>query len=245
MRLFSKKHKQDTAPSLPVHLAIIMDGNGRWAKKRGLPRSLGHSAGANNFRTITKYCAKIGIKYLTVFAFSTENWKRPQEEVNALMKLFDEYLQEALHDFAEENIRVLFLGEREAFSQNLQRLIGEVEEASKDKTGMTLNIAMNYGSRAEILRAAKQLARHVQNGELRPDDITQEMFAEYLYTKDQPDPDLILRPSGEYRISNFLLWQSAYAEFIFMDKLWPDFKTEDLDKALHEYSLRNRRFGGV
>lgn len=245
MRLFSKKHKQDTAPSLPVHLAIIMDGNGRWAKKRGLPRSLGHSAGANNFRTITKYCAKIGIKYLTVFAFSTENWKRPQEEVNALMKLFDEYLQEALHDFAEENIRVLFLGERAAFSQNLQRLIGEVEEASKDKTGMTLNIAMNYGSRAEILRAAKQLARQVQNGELRPDDITQEMFAEYLYTKDQPDPDLILRPSGEYRISNFLLWQSAYAEFIFMDKLWPDFKTEDLDKALHEYSLRNRRFGGV
>ena len=230
---------------LPVHLGIIMDGNGRWAKKRGLPRSAGHTAGANNFRTITKYCSSIGIPYLTVYAFSTENWKRPTDEVDALMTLFKQYLQEALRDFMNENIRVIFIGDSSVFSSDLQELIKKTEEASASKTGMVLNIAMNYGGRAEIARAVRILAQDVRNGTLTPGQINEEMVASRLYTAGQPDPDLIIRPSGEHRTSNFLLWQSAYAEYIIMDILWPDFKTKDLDRALEEYSRRIRRFGGV
>lgn len=244
MKFFSKK-KQVKDRVIPKHLAIIMDGNGRWAKKRGLPRTAGHTAGAANFRTITKYCSKIGIKYLTVYAFSTENWKRPENEVSALMKLFKEYLEEALSDFINENIKVIFLGDKKAFSEELQMLINRVEKESSKKDGMVLNIAMNYGSRAEILRASKLLASDVKNGNIKIDDINEELFSSKLYTHDQPDPDLIIRPSGEYRISNFLLWQSAYSEYIVMDVLWPDFKTEDLESALNEYSRRNRRFGGI
>ena len=245
MGLFLKKNKKEKLRNLPKHVAIIMDGNGRWAKKRGLPRSAGHSVGAANFRTITKYCSKIGISYLTVFAFSTENWKRPLEEVNALMNLFKEYLEEALRDFADENIRVIFLGDKTAFSKTLQALIEETEQSSKNKDGMVLNIAMNYGSRDEIIRAAKKLASEVKDGNLSIDEINEQIFSDRLYTAGQPDPDLIIRPSGEYRISNFLLWQSAYAEYIIMDQLWPDFKPNDLERALDEYSSRNRRFGGV
>ena len=245
MGLFFKKKEKEKLRNLPKHVAIIMDGNGRWAKKRGLPRSAGHSVGAANFRTITKYCSKIGISYLTVFAFSTENWKRPLEEVNALMNLFKEYLEEALRDFADENIRVIFLGDKTAFSKTLQALIEETEQSSKNKDGMVLNIAMNYGSRDEIVRAAKKLASEVKEGSLSIDEINEQIFSDRLYTAGQPDPDLIIRPSGEYRISNFLLWQSAYAEYIIMDRLWPDFKPNDLERALDEYSLRNRRFGGV
>ena len=230
---------------LPVHLGIIMDGNGRWAKKRGLPRSAGHTAGANNFRTITKYCSSIGIQYLTVYAFSTENWKRPAEEVNALMALFKQYLEEALRDFMDENIRVIFIGDCSAFSPELQELIARTEAASASKTGMVLNIAMNYGGRAEIARAVRLLAQDVENGRLKSEDIDEEMVSGRLYTAGQPDPDLIIRPSGEHRTSNFLLWQSAYAEYIIMDILWPDFKTKDLDRALEEYSRRSRRFGGI
>ena len=244
MKFFSKK-RQVKDRVIPKHLAIIMDGNGRWAKKRGLPRTAGHTAGAANFRTITKYCSKIGIKYLTVYAFSTENWKRPENEVSALMKLFKEYLEEALTDFINENIKVIFLGDKKAFSEELQMLINRVEKESSKKDGMVLNIAMNYGSRAEILRASKLLASDVKNGNIKIDDINEELFSSKLYTHDQPDPDLIIRPSGEYRISNFLLWQSAYSEYIVMDVLWPDFKTEDLELALNEYSRRNRRFGGI
>lgn len=244
MKFFSKK-KQVKDRVIPKHLAIIMDGNGRWAKKRGLPRTAGHTAGAADFRTITKYCSKIGIKYLTVYAFSTENWKRPENEVSALMKLFKEYLEEALTDFINENIKVIFLGDKKAFSEELQMLINRVEKESSKKDGMVLNIAMNYGSRAEILRASKLLASDVKNGNIKIDDINEELFSSKLYTHDQPDPDLIIRPSGEYRISNFLLWQSAYSEYIVMDVLWPDFKTEDLESALNEYSRRNRRFGGI
>ena len=244
MKFFSKK-RQVKDRVIPKHLAIIMDGNGRWAKKRGLPRTAGHTAGAANFRTITKYCSKIGIKYLTVYAFSTENWKRPENEVSALMKLFKEYLEEALTDFINENIKVIFLGDKKAFSEDLQMLINRVEKESSKKDGMVLNIAMNYGSRAEILRASKLLASDVKNGNIKIDDINEELFSSKLYTHDQPDPDLIIRPSGEYRISNFLLWQSAYSEYIVMDVLWPDFKTEDLELALNEYSRRNRRFGGI
>ena len=230
---------------LPTHIGIIMDGNGRWAQKRFLPRSAGHRAGAQNFRTITRYCSKIGIKYLTVYAFSTENWSRPMEEVGALMRLFKEYLEEALRDFMDENIRVRFIGDVSAFPQELQELIQEVEEASAPKTGMVLNLAMNYGGRAEITRAAKAFAQDVAQGKVRAEDLTEESFSRYLYTGGQPDPDLIIRPSGEERLSNFLLWQSAYAEFVYFDILWPDFKTKDLDEAIAIYSSRQRRFGGV
>ena len=244
MKIFSKK-EQVKDRVIPTHLAIIMDGNGRWAKKRGLPRTAGHTVGASNFRTITKYCSKIGIKYFTVYAFSTENWKRPKDEVSALMKLFKEYLEEALTDFIDENIKVIFLGNKKAFSNEIQDLINKVEKESSVKNGMTLNIAMNYGGRDEIVRASKLLASDVQKGIIDIEDITEELFSSKLYTKDQPDPDLIIRPSGEHRISNFLLWQSAYSEYVIMNILWPDFKTEDLESALDEYALRNRRFGGI
>ena len=243
---FIKKQEEGQQPlHLPVHIGIIMDGNGRWAKKRFLPRSAGHRAGASNFRTITRYCSKIGVKYLTMYAFSTENWSRPAEEVGALMGLFKEYLEEALRDFMDENIRVRFIGDVSAFTEDLSKLIQEVEEASAPKTGMVLNLAMNYGGRAEITRAAQAFAREVAAGERRPEDLTEELFSSYLYTGGQPDPDLIIRPSGEERLSNFLLWQGAYAEFVYFDILWPDFKTSDLDEAIRIYSSRQRRFGGV
>lgn len=243
---FGKKQEEGQAPlHLPVHIGIIMDGNGRWAQKRFLPRSAGHRAGAQNFRTITRYCSKIGIRYLTVYAFSTENWNRPSDEVGALLRLFKEYLEEALRDFMDENIRVRFIGDVSAFPAELRTLIQEVEEASACKTGMVLNLAMNYGGRAEITRAAKRVAQEVASGNLRLEDLTEERFAQYLYTGGQPDPDLIIRPSGEERLSNFLLWQSAYAEFVYFDILWPDFKTSDLDRAIEIYSSRQRRFGGV
>lgn len=244
--IFSKQNPDKTAPRvLPRHLGIIMDGNGRWAKKRGLPRSAGHTVGAANFKTITRYCASIGIEYLTVYAFSTENWKRPAEEVSALMKLFRQYLEEALRDFLDENIKVRFIGDTTAFPEELQKLIRETEEVSKNRTGMVLNIAMNYGGRDEIARAARLLAEKVQRGEMRPEDIDEDAISGQLYTAGQPDPDLIIRPSGEQRISNFLLWQSAYAEYIIRDILWPDFKPQDLEEALDEFSRRQRRFGGV
>ena len=230
---------------LPAHVGIIMDGNGRWAKKRLQPRTLGHRAGAQNFRTITRYASKLGIKYLTVYAFSTENWSRPAEEVGALLRLFKDYLEEALRDFMEENIRVRFSGDVSAFPQELRKLIAEVEEASAPKTGMVLNLAMNYGGRAEILRGARAFAADVRAGLCQPEDLTEERFDRYLYTAGQPAPDLIIRPSGEQRVSNFLLWQCAYAEFVYFDILWPDFKPQDLDRALEIYRSRQRRFGGV
>lgn len=233
------------AAGVPQHIGIIMDGNGRWAKKRGLPRSAGHTAGAANFRTITRYASSIGVKYLTLYAFSTENWNRPAEEVSALMKLFHQYLEEALRDFMDENIRVRFLGDVSAFAPELQALIHRVEEASAEKDGMVLNLAMNYGGRAEITRAMRILAQRVQKGELQPEEITEEMISGELYTAGQPDPDLIIRPSGEERISNFLLWQSAYTELEYFDILWPDFKPKHLDEAIEKFRGRNRRFGGV
>lgn len=230
---------------LPEHIGIIMDGNGRWAKKRGLPRSIGHREGAKTFRKITRYCSDIGIKYLTVYAFSTENWKRPEDEVNSLMKLFKSYLNEALEDFKDDSIVVKFIGDKSHFSDDLQKLMIENEESSKDRVGMVLNIAMNYGSRDEIIRAVKNISNDVKNGKFDVESIDEELFSSYLYTAGQPDPDLIIRPSGEYRISNFMLWQAAYTEFVIMNKLWPDFDKSDLDEALNMYSQRNRRFGGV
>ena len=230
---------------LPKHVGIIMDGNGRWAKKRGLPRSAGHKAGANNFRTITRYCSDIGIKYLTVYAFSTENWKRPSDEVSALMSLFKSYLNEALTDFKDDSIVVKFIGDKTGFNSELQELIRENEEESANRDGMVLNIAMNYGSRAEITMAVKKIAEKVKSGELSVEDITEQTVSDNLYTAFQPDPDLVIRPSGEYRISNFLLWKSAYTEYVIMDKLWPDFTKEDMNRALLEFANRNRRYGGV
>ena len=234
-----------TTRELPEHVAIIMDGNGRWAKKRGLPRSAGHAAGAAVFKTIVRYCSRIGIRYLTVYAFSTENWRRPQDEVLTLIKLFKEYLSDALVNFLDENVQVRFLGDVEAFDPQLKELIDETVRVSRDRMGMVLNIALNYGGRAEILRAAQGLARDVKDGVLTPEQIGEEAFSQRMYTAGQPDPDLIIRPSGEERISNFLLWQSAYAEYVFMDILWPDFRPKDLDRALDIYAARNRRFGGI
>ncbi len=247
MAIFRKQNSTlDTDKyKLPEHIGIIMDGNGRWAKKRMLPRSAGHSAGSKVFRTIARYCSDIGVKHLTVYAFSTENWKRPAEEVNALMKLFKEYLEEALRDFKDDSIVVNFIGDKSSFDKELVDLMIENEESSKDRTGMILNIAMNYGSRDEIVRAVKSIAGGVKDGSIDIDLIDEDLISVNLYTANQPDPDLIIRPSGEYRLSNFLLWQSAYTEFVIMDKLWPDFTTKDLDQAIIIFNNRNRRFGGV
>lgn len=247
MAWFGRKKKPEVLSdsALPVHIGIIMDGNGRWAKKRGLPRKAGHSAGAKTFRKITRYCSDIGIKYLTVYAFSTENWKRPEDEVRSLMKLFKSYLEEALADFKDDSIVVKFIGDKAPFDEDLRNLMIENEESSKDRDGMVLNIAMNYGSRDEIVRAVKNICKDVQSGAVLTENIDEQLISDYLYTSGQPDPDLIIRPSGEYRISNFLLWQSAYTEFVIMNKLWPDFETSDLDEAIKIYSQRNRRYGGV
>ena len=246
MAFFKNKEKASANPRvLPKHIGIIMDGNGRWAKKRKLPRSAGHNAGGKVFRKITRYCSDIGIKYLTVYAFSTENWKRPKEEVDALMKLFKDYLEEALSDFKDDSIVVRFIGDKTPFSDDLKVLMIENEEGSKDRDGMVLNIAMNYGSRDEIVRAVKNISKDVKDGKLDIDSIDESLVSDNLYTAGQPDPDLIIRPSGEYRISNFLLWQSAYTEFVIMNKLWPDFKEKDLDEAIEIFNNRNRRFGGV
>ena len=248
MAIFKKKPEIELTLSdivLPEHVGIIMDGNGRWAKKRGLPRSAGHTAGAQTFRKITRYCSNIGIKYLTVYAFSTENWRRPSEEIDALMRLFKDYLSESLSDFLEDTIVIRFIGDRTAFSDDLLALMNDNEEISKDRDGMVLNIAMNYGGRAELITAMREIASKVKSGEIAPDSIDEKMISDHLYTRGEPDPDLIIRPSGENRTSNFLLWQSAYAEYVIMDVLWPDFKEKDLDAALIEYAKRNRRFGGV
>ena len=230
---------------LPKHIGIIMDGNGRWAKKRGLPRQAGHVTGAKVFRTIAKHCEKRGIEVATFYAFSTENWKRPPEEVDAIMNLLREYLKESLADFKKENICTRFIGDRTILADDIQQLMAEAEEATAQKDGMILNIAINYGGRAEIAASVKQIAQKVKSGELLPEDINEEVLDQHLYTAQQPEVDLILRPSGEYRLSNFLIWQSAYAEYVFNDILWPDFTTKDLDEALATYAGRHRRFGGV
>ncbi|MEE3449799.1 MAG: isoprenyl transferase [Acutalibacteraceae bacterium] len=251
MSLFSSKSPEIdiTDIQLPVHIGIIMDGNGRWAKKRGLPRTAGHKVGAETFRKISRYCSDIGIKYLTVYAFSTENWRRPLEEVNTIMVYFRDYLNEALRDFADDTIRVKFLGDISQFPKDIQELMIENEKMSAVHEGMVLNIAMNYGGRAELVTAMRKIAKMAANGEIKADDIdnvvTEKLISDNLYTAGQPDPDLIIRPSGEYRTSNFLLWQSAYAEYYIDDVLWPDYTKNDLNRALIEYSKRNRRFGGV
>lgn len=223
---------------LPRHIAIIMDGNGRWAKKRGLPRTAGHKIGAETFRDIAAYCRELGVEYLTVYAFSTENWKRPKDEVDTIMRLLEQYLQEAINTTEKDQIRLRILGDATALSPKLQRMIDEANTVSSRNTGFQANICLNYGGRADILRAARLCA---ENGEAW----TEENFEKYLWSHDIPDPELIIRPSGELRLSNFLLWQCAYSEFYFCDTLWPDFDRKELDKAIIDYQRRDRRFGGI
>ncbi len=225
---------------LPQHIAIIMDGNGRWAKKKGLPRTAGHIAGAKTFKNIARYCNRIGLKYLTVYAFSTENWKRPADEVEGIMNLLRDYLKDA-ENFKDENIRVRFIGDRTPLADDIKELMAKNENDSKNATGLTLYIAINYGGRDEIVKAVQKI---VKSG-VKPNDINEQLISDMLYTYDCPDPDFIIRPSGEYRISNYLIWQSAYSEFWYSDILWPDFTEKHLEKAIADFNKRNRRFGGI
>lgn len=233
--------------NLPKHIAIIMDGNGRWAKKRGLPRSAGHARGAENLRHITHFCYDIGVKALTLYAFSTENWNRPLQEVTALMDLFAENLNHYVELMGDRQAEVRFIGEKDRLGDKLKQKMLEVEAYSRQfkDSGFVLNFAINYGSRDEILRAAKQIAQDYKNEKISLDEIDVSLFSEHLYTHGVPDPDLLIRPSGEQRISNFLLWQCAYTEFYYSDILWPDFKAKNLADAIKEYQKRNRRFGKV
>ncbi|MBP3797796.1 MAG: isoprenyl transferase [Ruminococcus sp.] len=228
----------------PSHVGVIMDGNGRWAKKRGLPRKFGHREGAKNFRSITKHAKAVGIDYLTYYAFSTENWKRPDDEVSSIMDLFEKYLDE-VEDFIEENIRIRFIGDRSVLRPSLQAKMQHTEEVSKDFDAMTLVLAINYGGRDEICHSVKTLAEKVKLGELEPEDITEEMIERNLYTEEMPPLDLVIRPSGEQRLSNFMIWQAAYAEFYYTNILWPDFRNDDFDRAIMDFCERNRRFGGI
>lgn len=223
---------------LPRHIAIIMDGNGRWAKQRSLPRTAGHKAGAEVFRDIATYCKELGVEYLTVYAFSTENWKRPADEVATIMGLLERYLHEAVDTMEKDHIRLKFFGDLSVIAPELQELAAQTDELGSHYDGFQANICLNYGGRAEILRAAQRCA---EAGE----DWTEENFGKYLYSAGIPDPELIIRPSGELRLSNFLLWQCAYSEFYFCDTLWPDFTRAELDRAIVDYQGRDRRFGGV
>ena len=241
---FKKKSQKSENIILPKHIAIIMDGNGRWAKRKSLPRSAGHAAGSKNFKSIARYCNKIGLEYLTVYAFSTENWKRPKEEVNAIMDILRDYLRDS-KNFKHENIKVKFIGNLAALDDDIIELIKEAEEGSADATGLNLNIALNYGGRDEVVNAVRNIAKNVANNSISIDDISEDMITNNLYTAGQPDPDLIIRPSGEYRLSNYLIWQAAYSEYWFSNVLWPDFTPKHLEKAISEFNSRNRRFGGI
>ena len=228
----------------PRHIAIIMDGNGRWAKNRGLPRTAGHAAGAETFRTIANHCRTLGVEYLTVYAFSTENWKRSEEEISGIMRLLGNYLREALRDMEKNRVRFRFFGDLSRLAPELQRLCDDAQNQSAEYD-VQVNFCLNYGGRDEIVRACRAFAQDVQEGKYRPEELTEDLLSDYLYSAQIPDPELIIRPSGEMRTSNFLLWQSAYSEFVFMNVLWPDFGPGDLDAAISEYHRRNRRFGGV
>lgn len=228
----------------PRHIAIILDGNGRWAKRRGLPRTAGHAVGSETFRKIATYCKNIGVEYLTVYAFSTENWKRPEDEVKTIMRLLGKYLHEAIDTMERDHIKMKVLGDVEGLPAELRALVAKTDEISARYEGFQANICLNYGGRDEIVRAAMRYAADVKDGRA-PEQITEEAFGNYLYSAGIPDPELLIRPGGEQRISNFLLWQCAYSEFYFTDVLWPDFTPEELDKAIAEYHRRDRRFGGV
>ncbi len=245
--LFQKKNKLP-APDraqLPRHIAVVMDGNGRWAQKRGLPRTVGHSAGSETFQKDAEYLSDLGIEYFTVYAFSTENWKRPPEEVQEILRLLEKYLHKAIREMREKNIRLQFFGDLTPFSQELRALIDETNAISRTTTGMLVSVCLNYGGRAELVRAARLLAEQCVAGTLLPEEIDERRFSGYLYSADIPDPDLMIRPGGEVRLSNFLLWQNAYTEFYFSDVLWPDFDQRQMDAAILAYQQRKRRFGGI
>ena len=242
--LFGKKKTKEPR-SIPNHIAIVMDGNGRWAKKRGLPRQAGHKVGAEAFRTIANYAKSIGLKYLTVYAFSTENWKRSEEEVSAIMDLLEKYLREAIRDMDKNQVRFYFFGDLSRLSPELQEEAKTAMERSKKYAGVQVNFCLNYGGRAEMVRAAQQFARDCLEGKCKPEDLTEERFSNLMYSAGVPDPELVIRPGGEMRTSNFLLWQSAYAEYYFTDVLWPQFGPKELDEAIDAYNKRNRRFGGA
>ena len=231
--------------SVPNHVAIILDGNGRWAKSKGKPRTYGHMQGAKNVETICRAADAIGIKYLTFYAFSTENWKRPETEVEALMSLLDQYLKKLMKSAVKENMQVHFIGDRSALNEKIQETMGVLEEKTKVCTGLTFTIAINYGSRDEIRRAVQEIAKEARDGNLAIEDITEEEIAKHLDTRDIPDPDLMIRTSYELRLSNFLMWQLAYAEFYFTEVPWPDFTKEEKQKAVDEYEKRHRRFGAL
>ncbi len=228
--------------AMPKHIAIIMDGNRRWAKAKGKPVSYGHKEGAKTLEKIVRYANKIGLEYITVYAFSTENWKRAEEEVKALMMLLQNYLDDYAKRADTENIKVKILGDISALSSGMQKSIENCMERTKDNTGVTFNIALNYGGRDELIKAIKQIANQVKNNEIQIDDITEEMVSDCLYTKGEPEPDLLIRTSGEQRLSNFLPWQLVYTEFLFIDKNWPEFEESDLDDAIIEYQKRTRKF---
>ena len=230
----------------PKHIAIIMDGNGRWAKQRGLPRTAGHKAGAESFRRIANYCRTIGVRYLTVYAFSTENWKRSEEEVSGIMKLLGAYLKEAIRDMEKNHVRFCFFGDLSRLSPDLQKLCNEAHNCSFEfEDEVQVNFCLNYGGRDEIIRAVRAFAADVSEGKQKVDALTEEMFSGYLDSAGVPDPELVIRPSGELRTSNFLPWQTVYSEFVYMNVLWPDFGPSDLDEAIAQYHRRNRRFGGA
>ena len=242
--IINNKAGSQAGPGVPRHIAIILDGNGRWAKKRGLPRTAGHMAGAETFRRIATYCKNIGVEYLTVYAFSTENWKRPEEEVGTIMKLLGRYLDEAIRTMEKDHIRMKVFGELARLSPQLREMVDRTDEISQHYRGFQANICLNYGGRDEIVHAARRYAQDYAAGKVRG-ELSEEQFGNYLYSAGIPDPDLLIRPGGEMRISNFLLWQCAYAEFYFTDVLWPDFTPEELDKAIAEFNRRDRRYGGV
>ncbi len=245
--LFQKKKKLP-APDraqLPRHIAVVMDGNGRWAQKRGMPRTFGHSAGSETFQKDAEYLSDLGIEYFTVYAFSTENWKRPPEEVQEILRLLEKYLHKDIREMREKNIRLQFFGDLTPFSPELRALIDETNAISRTTTGMLVSVCLNYGGRAELVRAARLLAEQCAAGMLSPEDIDERRFSGYLYSADIPDPDLMIRPGGEMRLSNFLLWQNAYTEFYFSDVLWPDFDQRQMDAAILAYQQRKRRFGGI
>ena len=244
MGLFKKKPNVTDRP-VPTHIAIVMDGNGRWARKRGLPRTAGHKVGAEAFRTIANYAKSIGLKYLSVYTFSTENWKRSEEEVNAIMELLEKYLRELIRDMDKNRVRFCFFGDLSRLSPNLQEEARIAAEESKKYAGVQVNFCLNYGGRAEIIRAAQAFAKDCADGKRAPEELTEENFSDYMYSAGVPDPELVIRPGGELRTSNFLLWQSAYAEYYFTDVLWPDFGPKELEKAIAAYNGRNRRFGGA
>lgn len=237
---------QPCREDLPEHIGIIMDGNGRWAKKRALPRKYGHREGAKAFRKIVEYCDKIGLHYLTVYAFSTENWKRPKDEVDSIMQLLEQYIDEAFdHKNESDGVRTKFIGDMSALSPVLQEKIKRIEALGEGKSGLLVNVALNYGGRHELVHSMRALAEMVRDQKIAPEEIDEAMVSDHLYTAGQPDPDLIIRPSGEERLSNFLIWQAAYSEFVFMDVLWPDFKPEHLEEAIRIFNQRHRRFGGI